>query len=254
MKKPYTLECCVDSVESAVNAQEGGATRLELCAGLVIGGLSPSVALYRQVRRKCDLPVHVLLRPRFGDFLCTEDEFAVLLDEVELFRREGAQGVVIGCLTPDGALDLPRMEALMAAAGTLRVTLHRAFDMCRDPFRTYDLAARLGVASILTSGQKNTCAEGKALLCQLARRAAAGGPEILAGGGVSAGVVAEFLRDTPIRAFHLSGKRALDSGMRYRNPNVSMGAASLDEYAVWRTDPALVRAAAQVLEDELCAD
>lgn len=253
MGKPYTLECCVDSVESAVNAREGGATRLELCAGLVIGGLSPSLALYRQVRKKCGLRVHVLLRPRFGDFLYSQEEMAVLLEEVRIFREEGAEGVVIGCLTPEGTLDLPRMEALVRAADHMWVTLHRAFDMCRDPLAAYEQAAGLGIDAILTSGQENCCADGKALLRELAGRSSAGGPRILAGGGVNAGVVADFLKDTPIRDFHMSGKRTLDSGMRYRNPQVSMGAAALDEYRVWRTDPAVVREAVRELEKALCA-
>ena len=248
MGKRYTLECCVDSVESAMGAQEGGATRLELCGSLVTGGLTPSLALYEEVRARCDLRVHVLLRPRFGDFLYTEAEFAVLLREVELFRRAGADGVVIGCLTPDGALDLPRMRALIEAAGGMSVTLHRAFDVCADPWRALREARELGVDAILTSGQQNGCREGKALLAALARESGPDGPDILAGGGVDAALVADFLRDTPIRSFHMSGKREVESGMRYRNPAVGMGAASLDEYSVWRTDPAAVRAAARVLE------
>lgn len=246
MKETYTLECCVDSVESAVIAAENGANRLELCSSLVTGGLSPSLALFREVRRRTDLRIHVLLRPRFGDFLYTEAEFAVICGEAALFREAGADGLVIGMLTPDGALDEPRMAELIARAGGMRITLHRAFDMCADPFAALEAAKRLGVHTILTSGQQNDCVQGLPLLKKLF--AAAGDEiEILVGSGVNAAVIARFLRETPARHFHMSGKAVLESGMRWRNPAVSMGAAGLEEYAVWRMDPQAVRAAAAAL-------
>ena len=150
----YTLECCVDSVESALAAKEGGADRLELCAGLIIGGVSPGLALFEQVKACCDLPVRVLLRPRFGDFLYTDYEFRILRREVELFRDAGAEGVVIGCLQEDGSLHMEQMRALTEAAGDLKITLHRAFDVCADPIRAYEQAWELGIDTILTSGQE----------------------------------------------------------------------------------------------------
>lgn len=247
MRGNCTLECCVDSVESAVIAAENGANRLELCSSLITGGLSPSLALFREVRRRTDIRIHVLLRPRFGDFLYTEAEFAVLCEEVGLFREAGADGIVIGMLTPEGALDEPRMAELIARAGGMRVTLHRAFDMCADPFAALEAAKRLGVHTILTSGQQNDCVKGKDLLARLI--AAAGDEiEILVGSGVNAEVISMFLRETAARHFHMSGKTVLESGMRWRNPSVSMGAAGMDEYAIWRTDAAAVRAAAQILQ------
>ena len=251
MKKTYTLECCVDSVESALAAYQGGATRLELCSSLITGGLSPSLALFHEIRRQCGIRIHVLLRPRFGDFLYTGEELRVLREEARLFREAGAEGLVIGCLTPGGELDLPQMRALMEEAGGMSVTLHRAFDMCRDPFLALEQARSLGIGAILTSGQQNSCTAGKELLCRLAEAAGENGPDILVGGGVNAGVISDFLRDTPLRSFHMSGKRVLKSGMTYRNPKVSMGVASLDEYQLWRTDPAAVAAAVQVLEENL---
>lgn len=247
MRGNCTLECCVDSVESAVIAAENGANRLELCSSLITGGLSPSLALFREVRRRTDIRIHVLLRPRFGDFLYTEAEFAVLCEEVGLFREAGADGIVIGMLTPEGALDEPRMAELIARAGGMRVTLHRAFDMCADPFAALEAAKRLGVHTILTSGQQNDCVKGKDLLARLI--AAAGDEiEILVGSGVNVEVISMFLRETAARHFHMSGKTVLESGMRWRNPSVSMGAAGMDEYAIWRTDAAAVRAAAQILQ------
>ena len=130
----YILEVCADSVQSAIAAQEGGADRIELCSGLVIGGLSPSPALFKQIRKYTDLKIRTLLRPRFGDFCYDDYEFQTLKEEVEMFRDLGADGVVIGMLDPDGALDMERMEALVNAAGDIGITLHRAFDVCRDPY------------------------------------------------------------------------------------------------------------------------
>lgn len=247
MKKPYVLEVCVDSVESALAATAGGATRLELCSSLITGGLSPSLALFREIRKRCDTRIHVLLRPRFGDFLYTDAETDVLCEEVKMFREAGAEGVVIGCLTAEGALDFPRMEALIARAGTMSVTLHRAFDMCADPMQALVDAKKLGVHTILTSGQQNNCMDGKPLLRQLIEKAG-DSLEILIGSGVDAAVISSFLADTDACAFHMSGKIVVPSGMRFRNSAVSMGAASLDEYAVWRTDSAKIRAAADLLD------
>lgn len=250
--KNYTLECCVDSVESAVAAAENGATRLELCTGLVVGGLSPTPALFREVRRRVSIPIHVLLRPRFGDFLYTDAEFAVLREEVRMYRDEGADGLVLGLLTPDGAIDEPRMAALIEQAGGLRVTLHRAFDLCADPFAALEAARRLGVRTILTSGQQNACREGAPLLRKLLE-AADDSPEILIGSGVDAAAITAFRGFPNARHFHLSGKVVVESGMQRRNPAVSMGAANLDEYAIWRTSPEAVRAAARALRENLTA-
>lgn len=245
MQKTYVLECCVDSVESALAAARGGATRLELCSSLITGGLSPSIALFREIRRNCNLPIHVLLRPRFGDFLYTEYEFAVLLEEVRLFQIEGADGLVIGCLTPDGALDIPHMEKLIVQANGTRITLHRAFDMCSNPIEGLNAAKSLGIHTILTAGQQNACLTGKPLIEKLLQQA--DDIEILIGGGVNATVIETFLKDTPACAFHMSGKKVLTSNMQYRNPSVSMGTASLDEYSIWQTDENQIRAAEEAL-------
>ena len=153
------LEVCVDSVESAVHAEKGGATRLELCADLIIGGTSPDEDLFLMVRERVNIPIRVLLRPRFGDFLYSADEFELLRRQVKRFAGLGADGVVIGVLQPDGMLDEQRMAELIALAGGCGVTLHRAFDVCRDPFATLAAAKELGVDTILTSGQKACCAD-----------------------------------------------------------------------------------------------
>ena len=189
----YLLECCVDSVESALAAAEGGADRLELCAGLVIGGISPSIALFEEVREQTGLPVRVLLRPRFGDFLYTAHELAVMIKEAELFRKAGAEGIVIGCLKKDGSLCREQMEELITAAQGIKVTLHRAFDLCINPMEAYMQAKEMGIDAILTSGQEQDCLKGMPLLKELSElQRKTKGPKIMAGNTASKEFLWEF--------------------------------------------------------------
>lgn len=243
----YTLECCVDSVESAISAKKGGADRLELCSALVIGGLSPSQALYRKIREQADIPIRVLLRPRFGDFCYTDYEHEILKEEVRSFCKLGADGIVIGTMKPDGTLNLEQMKELMEEAQGMTVTLHRAFDMCQDPFQTLEEAKRLGIHTILTSGQKNVCTEGMDLLKELVEQAQ-GKTEILVGGGVDASVLPVLAEKTKAKAFHMSGKVSIESEMQYRKQDVSMGVASVSEYEIWRTSEKRIREARRVLD------
>ena len=238
----FVLEVCVDSVESAVSAARGGATRLELCANLVIGGTSPDEDLFRMVRERVDIPVRVLLRPRFGDFLYSDDEFELLRRQVRRFAALGADGVVIGVLRPDGTLDEARMAELIALAGGCGVTLHRAFDVCRDPFEALEAAGRLGVDTILTSGQQAACAQGAGLLRELVGRSG-GRPQILVGAGVSADVIRTLQPATGANAFHLSAKRTEESRMAFRREGVPMGLPGISEFEVWRCDEDAVRRA-----------
>lgn len=244
MAKPFVLEVCVDSLESALAAKAGGATRLEVCANLVIGGTTPSLALLRAVKGETGLPVHALLRPRFGDFLYTDREFALLLEEGEALLDQGADALVCGCLTPQGDLDLPWMERLVSLAHSRgrRFTLHRAFDLCRDPFTALETCKALGVDTILTSGQAASCLEGAALLGELAQAAAP--VELLVGAGVDAAAIRALRRACPLfTSFHMSGKTVVESGMAYRKEGVPMGLPGLSEFEIWRTDEHKVRAA-----------
>lgn len=248
--KSYLLECCVDSTESALAADRGGADRLELCSGLVIGGISPGLSLFEEIRQHCALPIRVLLRPRFGDFLYTAHEISVMAREVELFQKAGAEGIVIGCLQKDGSLDVGQMRELMSAGQGMGVTLHRAFDVCADPMEAYRQAAELGIDTILTSGQAADCTKGMSLLRSLKELSMeSGGPEIMAGAGVTPEVIRQFLADTKITHFHMSGKKTLDSGMVFRRQGVPMGIPGMDEYSVFRTDEKVVAAAASCLAE-----
>lgn len=244
----FTLEICSDSVESALAAERGGATRIELCSNLVIGGTTPSPKLFEEIRKVSDIGVHALIRPRFGDFCYTDYEHSIIKEEVKMFRELGAEGVVIGILNSDGSLNMKAMDELMEEAGDMSVTLHRAFDVCRDPYEALDQAISLGINTILTSGQKNSCVEGISVLKELKERSE-GRISILAGAGVSSDVIEKIYRETGITDYHMSGKILLNSSMEYRKEGVSMGLPSLSEYEIYRTDEQKVRDARIVLEN-----
>ena len=245
------LEVCADSVASAVNAAKGGADRIELCSALPLGGLSPDEDLFCMVRERVDIPVRVLLRPRAGDFLYDEDEFELLCRQAARFSGLGADGIVIGMLNPNGTLDTERMSALMTYGDGCGVTLHRAFDVCRDAHEALRTAKELGVDTILTSGQQACCADGAALLRELISESN-GAPRILIGGGVSADVIRTLGPQTGAFAFHLSAKKAVPSSMDFRREAVPMGAPGLNEFELWRCDEHAVRAAREAL-DAVCA-
>lgn len=244
------LECCTDSVESALCAARGGADRLELCEGLIIGGVTPGTGLFQEIRARSDIRIHALIRPRFGDFCYTEAEIDVMCRDIERFGKLGAAAVVIGVLRPDGSLDTAAMRRLIEAAGDMDVTLHRAFDVAKDPFETLEEAVSLGVNTILTSGQADHCLKGRELLKELKMRAA-GRIDIMAGAGVDAGVIRELAPYTGITSFHMSGKVTLESGMEYRKENVNMGLPSLSEFEIWRTDEEKIRCARAVLDQSV---
>ena len=247
MKK--ILEVCVDSLASAKAAMAGGADRLELCSALAVGGLSPYGELLEQIKATCPLPVRCLMRPRPGDFLYTEDEIELMCAQIRHLRAAGADGFVVGALTPEGALDSRAMEQLLNACGDKPVTLHRCIDVAADPARVYRTAAALGLDTVLTSGAAASCREGKATLASLlALREELNGPEVLIGAGVNAAVIRELRAALPgARAFHMSGKTLRESGMRFRREGVPMGLPGLDEWHIQETDAEAVRAAKAAL-------
>lgn len=245
--KDYMLEVCVDSVESAIAAKRGGAKRLELCGNLIIGGTTPTPALYRAVREAVDIKIHALIRPRFGDFCYTDAEFEIIKGEVRQFRELGADGVVIGILRPDGSLNIEQMKELVEEAGEMHITLHRAFDVCSDPMKTLEECVELGIHTILTSGQEAGALKGADLLKKL-KETAHGRINILVGAGVNSGNLEELCRVTGLNHFHLSGKKVLDSSMEYRREGVPMGLPGISEFSIWRTDEEEIRKAAEVLE------
>ena len=249
------LEVCVDSTASALAAKRGGADRLELCADLIVGGTTPSLTLVQQVRAETGLPVRALLRPRFGDFCYYSYELAQMEQLAAELVEAGADGIVTGVLTPEGALDAGAMQLIYAAARRaaekagrpVACTLHRAFDVCADPFAALETARSMGLCTILTSGQAASAPQGAALLRQLTERAGKD-MEILAGAGVSAQNIPVLAAQTGVRAFHLSGKQVLQSRMTFRREGVPMGLPGFSEFEVWQTSEANIRAARQALD------
>lgn len=229
--KDYQFEVCANSVESCIAAQAGGADRVELCAGIPEGGTTPSygdILLAREALRQTGL--HVIIRPRGGDFLYSPTERRIMLEDIANARRLKADGVVFGCLTEEGDIDLPLMEQLMEASQGMSVTFHRAFDVCRNPQKALEDIIALGCNRILTSGQQPTAEQGIPLLKELQKQAA-GRIILLAGCGVNEANIDRIARETGIHEFHFSARETVKSPMRYHNSAVSMGGTvHIDEY------------------------
>ncbi|MEM8968179.1 MAG: copper homeostasis protein CutC, partial [Bacteroidota bacterium] len=189
------LEICVDSLESALIAQESGADRVELCSCLEVGGITPDPALFLLAREKLSIPIHVLIRPRIGNFVYSDNEQSVILKSIEFFKQYGADAVVVGALQSDNTLDLDFLSEMLETASSVSVTFHRAFDLVDDPLTAFSQLRELDVPRVLTSGQKESAIEGTALLEQLVERSSL--TKILAGGGVNSQNVVKLL-DTGI--------------------------------------------------------
>ena len=245
------LEVCVDSLGSAREAIAGGADRLELCSALAVGGLTPYAALLQQIRSESDIPIRCLMRPRAGDFLYTPEEIVMMADQIIQLRSLGADGFVIGCLDAEGDLDAKAMEPLLKAAEGKGLTLHRCIDVSRNPCKTYMDAKMLGIDTVLTSGAASSSLKGMETIgVLLEMRDAYQGPEVLVGAGVNAKTITAFREQFPqVRAFHMSGKKDIESGMRFRREGVPMGLPGLDEWHIQQTDAAAVRAARLALDE-----
>lgn len=235
------LEVCAGSLDSAMEAARGSAYRIELCSGLADGGVTPSVGLIRAARAIPGLKVNVLIRDREGDFLYNSDEVALMAADVKACRELGCDGVVIGALTPEGDVDVEACRAMMAEAGEMEVTFHRAFDLCRDPFEALDTLIALGCRRVLTSGQAASAPEGAEMLSRLVEHAA-GRIIILAGGGVNSGNAGRLVAETGVTEVHASARAAVPSAMRFRRGGVSMGTPGADEYSRKVTSAAEVAA------------
>ena len=221
--KEYLFEVCANSVESCIAAQAGGTDRVELCAGIPEGGTTPSygdIVIAREVLQKTKL--HVIIRPRGGDFLYSPIEQRIMLKDIDNARRLGADGVVLGCLTDDGEIDIPLMKQFMEAAQDISVTF-RAFDVCRNPQKALEDIISLGCDRILTSGQQATAELGIPLLKELQQQAA-GRITLLAGCGVNETNIACIAQETGINEFHFSARETVASRMQYRKERVPMGA------------------------------
>ena len=249
--KKYTLEICVDSVESAINAQRGGAARLELCSGLIIGGTTPTKSLFEEVRKNVDIPINVLIRPRFGDFLYSDYEINIIRNEIKMFREAGVNGIAAGVLTKDGEIDVENMKRFIDEAQNIPITFHRAFDVCKNPIKAFHQLQELKVRNILTSGQAQDCLKGKKLLKELvdlSNKNNENKTEILVGAGLNIENIEEIADFTGAVNFHFSAKRIKQSKMEYKKQDVNMGLKEFDEFKILETDEELVREMADYLQ------
>ena len=231
------IEICANSAQSCVEAEAGGAKRVELCAGIPEGGTTPSygeIVMAQKLTSKID--INVIIRPRGGDFLYTEAEIESMLLDIELCKRLGVHGVVFGCLTKEGDIDVSLMRKLIERAKPLSVTCHRAFDVCRDPFVALEQLIELGCDRILTSGQQSDAIKGIPLIAELVRRAE-GRIIIMPGCGVRENNIAQLERKTGAKEFHTSARSVVYSRMEYRNEHVPMGSSAVtSEFETVETD------------------
>ncbi len=239
LNRGLVIEVCVDSVESALAAEQGGADRVELCDNLLEGGTTPSSGMIAVAREHLSIALNVIIRPRGGDFCYSELEFEVMQRDIMQAKASGVNGVVLGILTADAAVDTVRTRELVALARPLDVTFHRAFDMTHDPYQALDALIALGVDRVLTSGQEASALDGLDLIADLVRRA--GDRIIVMPGGGVARHIGKIVARGGVREVHVTGTVAVDSTMRYRNQRVSMGTPLRSpEFARRVTDPAKI--------------
>lgn len=247
MKTPgIKLEICAADIESVRVAEAAGAQRVELCSALSEGGVTPSAGFIAEARKSRGLGLMVLIRPRGGDFVYTPEEVDCMVADIAACALLGADGVVIGALTPDGDIDMEACRRMVAAAGSMSVTFHRAFDMARDPVRALEDTIALGCERILTSGQAPSAPEGAATLRRL-HELAAGRIRIMAGAGVKSSNLPTLIRDAQPDEIHASAGSMKASAMRFRRADVKMGAPDADEFARKSSDEAEVRALVDIL-------
>ena len=245
----FMVEVCANGVESCLAAQEGGADRVELCAGIPEGGTTPSfgeIKVARQVLTRTRL--HVIIRPRGGDFLYRDLEVKRMAEDIAICRELGVDGVVFGCLNADGTIDVEKNRYLMECSHGMSVTCHRAFDRTSNPEQALEDIIGLGFDRILTSGQQPKAIQGTELLARLNRQAA-GRIRLMAGSGVTEQNIRELHDATGLHEFHFSAREAQPSAMQYVNPNLYMGHLGANEAALDYTTPRRVAATiAQLLD------
>jgi copper homeostasis protein len=227
----FKLEICVDTIESAVNAQVAGADRVELCNNLAEGGTTPSYGTISSARENLTIGLNVIIRPRGGDFLYTDQEYDIMRRDIDKCGECGVDGIVIGILCSDGTIDINRTAKLVEMANPMAVTFHRAFDMSSNPVQGLEDIISAGASRILTSGQKNKVPEGAVLISRLVKRAGSR-IIIMPGGGLDESNIADTARITGAHEFHLTGKKIVSSDMQFRREGIAMGSvADIPEFS-----------------------
>lgn len=247
----FLVEICVDSVESATIAEAAGAGRIELCSALSEGGLTPSAGLIESVRQNTGIKVHVLIRPRGGDFLYSDNDFSVMRRDIDIAGEYGANGIVTGILNRDGTVDMERTALLTEYASPMSVTFHRAFDLCRDPKKALEDIISAGAELILTSGQARTAIEGAGLIRTLVKEAG-NRIRIMPGGGIDEYNIALLAGTSGAKEYHLSGRRQRESLMTFRRKGIYMGDPRLQsEYTIKSADHERIRSIIMILGDSV---
>jgi copper homeostasis protein len=248
MNKSFQLEVAVYNIESALAASEGGADRIELCSGYAEGGLTPSFAMIEYVKKNVQIPLHVMIRPRSGDFLYSDQEFLVMKKDINACRNIGADAVVFGILLPDGRVDAERCRELVDAAKPMNCTFHRAFDVCCDPLQSLENIISCGFGRILTSGQKPKATDGISLISEL-NRISGNRIIIMPGSGISELNIAEMVRKTGSFEFHTSAKAVRTSGMEFFRDAIKIGILpALSETVIPVTSAARVKKLKEILQ------
>lgn len=243
------LEVCVDSFDAALAAANAGAGRIELCSALSEGGLTPSYALIKKTCREAGIMVHVMIRPRGGDFVYTDTEFEVMQEEIYDSRKAGAHGLVFGILNPDGSVDVNRCSQLMDLCRPRVATFHRAFDMCSDPFLALEEIISLGFDYLLTSGLRQTAEDGLDMIRELVKRAG-DRIRIIAGSGVNAHNV-KLLSSAGVNEFHFTARKSVMSPSQFRNEALASMGSSVQhggEYSRYVFDEEKIRSIIQALQ------
>lgn len=245
----FRLEICVDSVESAVNAQIAGAHRVELCNDLIEGGTTPSSGTISIVREIITICLHVIIRPRGGDFLYSGKEYEIMRRDIEICGEYGVDGIVLGILNRDGSIDVDRTARLIESAHPMSATFHRAFDMCSDPVKGLEDVIATGASRLLTSGQKNRAEEGLDLITLLVQKA----EEriiIMPGSGIDDLNIEKIARASGAKEFHLTGRKVIDSEMSFRREDILMGGVpGIQEFSRKIADTEKIKKIINILEE-----
>jgi len=221
----YKIEICVDTVESAIEAQNAGADRIELCNNLLEGGTTPGFGTICSARNNLTIGLNVIIRPRGGDFLYSDLDFDIMRRDIDSCGECGVDGIVLGIMEPDGSIDIERTAKLIEFARPMSATFHRAFDMCNDPFRGLEDVIATRADRLLTSGQKNRANEGVGLINKLIT-AADDRIIIMPGSGINDSNIVRIAQCSGAKEFHLTGRKVIESGMSYRKQDISLGAGS----------------------------
>ncbi len=241
------LEVCVETVASAIAAQRGGAARIELCSDLLEGGVTPGPGLVSVIRSRLKIDIHVMIRPRAGDFIYSADEFEVMQREMDEAQRLGANGFVLGILTERGRVDVKRTRELVERAGGLPVTFHRAIDMTPDPLGALEDVITTGAQRVLSSGGSQNVSKGCEVLGRM-HDAAEDRLAVMAGGGVTLRTVRHLLASTGIREYHASLRKAEQSPADFHKQGIAMGERREQEYLRYTTHEEDVRAMTKLLD------